>query len=86
MAEASYLTSTPSGVPWDNENSSSDGSPQNQISKMQKGTIVVVRKRTAVSQLLSLGYKPGFANLYVIMDMNGSIETMDSRIITLHLI
>ena len=52
---ASYLTRTPSGVPFDNDRSKSAGSPKAQITNIEIGTITVVSTRTAISHFLSLG-------------------------------
>jgi hypothetical protein len=60
---ASYLTRTLSGTVWDIEKSKRAGSPKAQITKIEIGTIAVVRISTEISHFLSLGYSPGFANL-----------------------
>ena len=78
--DASYLTRTPSGVPWDNEISKSAGIPIIQIINMETGTIVVVRISTTVSQFLSLEKRPGLAKLYVIIERNGINDTKDKSI------
>ena len=63
MEAASYRTSTPSGVAETLENSNNAGMPVVQITNIVNGTIVVVTIRTAVSQFLSLGYRPFLAKL-----------------------
>ena len=52
---ASYLTKTPSGVPYLVAKSNRNGSPQCQIEKIANGMIVVVSNRTEESQFFSDG-------------------------------
>jgi len=60
---ASYRVRVPSGVPYEDEDSKSAGSPIAHIATMINGTNEVVINSSAVSQFLSLGYRPGFAKL-----------------------
>jgi hypothetical protein len=60
---ASYRTRIPSGVPEILMKSNSVGMPKAQITTIENGTTVVVRISTAMSQFLSLGNRPGLANL-----------------------
>ena len=80
---ASYLTRTPWGVPIVVENSKSAGKPNIQISKIDAGTIIVVKISTAISQYLSRGKRPGFANLYDMNDKTGRDVTIDNSMIEL---
>jgi hypothetical protein len=86
MEAASYLTSTPSGLPEILVNSNNAGRPKAQIMMIETGTIVVVKKSTAVNQFRSSGYSPDLANLYICIDSIGIIVTIERRMTTLHLI
>ena len=62
IAEASYLTSRPSGLPDASDSSNKVGRARYHIREMMIGMIAVERTSTDISQFRSGKYSPGLAN------------------------